>query len=71
MIPWRRDEGPPPYLVAGGLVFRELDGRYLLTWGNDWRTKASSQLRYFYDLLRQAQTPNRRSLGSKALRAKR
>jgi len=62
LIPWRRADSNPPYLVAGGLVFRELDGRYLNTWGADWRTKAPNQLRYFYDLLGTAQTPDRRRI---------
>jgi len=62
LIPWRRSDSAPPYLVAGGLVFRELNGRYLNTWGADWRTKAPNQLRYFYDLLGSAQSPERRRI---------
>jgi hypothetical protein len=44
LIPWRRENAPPPYLVAGGLVFRELDGNYLRTWGGDWIEKAPVNL---------------------------
>jgi len=62
LIPWRRADSGPPYLVAGGFVFRELDGPYLNTWGKDWRTKAPNQLRYFYDLLGIAQSPERRRI---------
>ncbi|MFQ5983710.1 MAG: PDZ domain-containing protein, partial [Woeseiaceae bacterium] len=62
LIPWRRADSGPPYLVAGGFVFRELDGRYLRTWGNDWDTKAPNQLRYFYYLLGNAQSPERRRI---------
>ena len=62
MIPWVQPEIAPPYLIAGGLVFRELDGRYLKTWGKDWRTNAPSQLRYFYDILGEAQSPERRRI---------
>jgi len=62
LIPWRRAESDPPYLVAGGFVFRELDGRYLNTWGTDWRAKAPNQLRYFFDLLGSAQSPERRRI---------
>jgi len=62
LIPWRRAESAPPYLVAGGLVFRELDGRYLNIWGTDWRNSAPNQLRYFFDLLGNAQSPERRRI---------
>ena len=40
LVPWKRDDGPPPYLVAGGFVFRELDGSYLRSWGEGWRAEA-------------------------------
>jgi hypothetical protein len=62
LIPWRRTDSGPPYLVAGGFVFRELDGRYLYTWGSDWKTKAPDQLRYFFFLLGSAQSPERRRI---------
>jgi len=62
LIPWRRPDSSPPYLVAGGFVFRELDGPYLHTWGDDWGTKAPNQLRYFYHLLGSAQSPERRRI---------
>lgn len=51
LIPDRVPDQPPPYLVAGGLVLRELDGTYLRSWGDDWRRKAPIrlQLRYWLD----------------------
>jgi len=62
LIPWRRSDSDPPYLVAGGFVFRELDGRYLSIWGTDWRTQAPNQLVYFNDLLGIAQSPEHRRI---------
>ena len=32
-------------------LLRELDGRYLMNWGNDWRSLAPAQLRYYTDFL--------------------
>jgi hypothetical protein len=42
--------GPPPYLVAGGLIIRELDAPYLRTWGKEWSKDAPDRLlsRYLY-----------------------
>jgi S1-C subfamily serine protease len=62
LVPWRRDEEPPPYLVAGGLVFRELDGRYLLSFGGDWRKKAPFRLVHLHDAEGQAQAKGRRRI---------
>lgn len=39
-VPWRRENEPPAYRIAGGLVFRELDGELLRTWGSDWTQNA-------------------------------
>lgn len=60
LVPWKRDDTPPPYLVAGGFVFRELDGSYLRGWGDGWRSDAPSNLVYRYELEREAQGPERR-----------
>jgi S1-C subfamily serine protease len=60
LVPWRRDGEAPPYLVAGGLVFRELDGRYLTSFGDPWRRNAPVRLTVFFDLQGSAQTPGRR-----------
>jgi S1-C subfamily serine protease len=62
LVPWRRDDSPPPYLVAGGLVLRELDGKYLSAWGNDWRATAPATLVRRYDLQSRFQTPERRRI---------
>jgi S1-C subfamily serine protease len=59
LIPARR-EGPPPYVVAGGLVIRELDLPYLGTWGADWAEQASVGLTTRYSLNRNGQTRERR-----------
>ncbi len=43
-------EAPPPYLIAGGLVVRELDVPYLRTWGKEWAKDAPDRLlsRYYF-----------------------
>lgn len=43
-IPRNRND-PPGYLVAGGLVLRELDLMYLQTWGGGWSGRAPLRLR--------------------------
>jgi S1-C subfamily serine protease len=62
LVPARRDAESPPYLVAGGLVFRELDGRYLTSFGEDWRRKAPLRLAILFDLESNAQRPGRRRI---------
>jgi hypothetical protein len=62
LIPDHRDQPPPPYLVAGGLVIRELDGNYLRAWGNDWRRNAPANLVQRYDRERESQTATRRRI---------
>jgi len=56
----RSSGAAPPYVIAGGLVFRELDGDFLRTWGKDWEKKAPPFLMTRYDLFRTTQTPRRR-----------
>jgi len=60
LIPDQREQPQPPYLVAGGLVVRELDGDYLRAWGNDWRRNAPANLVQRYDRERESQTAERR-----------
>ncbi|PYT36094.1 MAG: hypothetical protein DMF52_08610 [Acidobacteria bacterium] len=60
LIPVRSSGAAPPYVIAGGLVFRELDGDFLRTWGKDWEKKAPPFLMTRYDLFRTTQTPRRR-----------
>jgi hypothetical protein len=62
LVPARNGSEPPPYLVAGGLVFRELNGDYLATWGRDWPSNAPLRLLSFYNVQRFAQTPERRRI---------
>jgi len=60
LIPDRRDQPPPPYLVAGGLVLRELDGNYLRAWGNNWHREAPQKLVQRFDRERESQNATRR-----------
>ena len=60
LIPTSRRVDPPPYVIAGGLVFRELDIPYLRTWGDKWRRKAPVRLVTAFDLSSAAQSPERR-----------
>jgi len=60
LIPGRQADRPPPYLVAGGLVFGELDGDYLAAWGEDWASAAETRLVALWELERHAQGPGRR-----------
>ena len=62
LIPWRRDGTAPPYLVAGGLVFRELDGGYIRTWGEEWSKRAPFNLAQRFFLEAHSQTENRRRI---------
>lgn len=60
LMPFRSGGEPPPYVVAGGLVFRELTADFLRTWGKDWDKKAPPFLVTRYELFRTAQSPERR-----------
>ncbi len=62
LLPTRRPGIPPPYLVAGGLVFRELDGDYLRSWGPEWAHRAPLRLTVPYFLGQESQSPERRRL---------
>jgi S1-C subfamily serine protease len=61
LIPGRQ-VAPPPYVVAGGLVFRELDGPYLRSWGDEWRKRAPTQLVVRSALFSDHQGPDRRRI---------
>lgn len=61
LTPFRR-EGPPPFVIVGGLVLRELDGPYMQTWGKEWSRRAPVELRTRYVLMDQTQTPERRRI---------
>lgn len=47
LIPRCRENEPPPYLFAGGFVFRELDSLYLSAWGKGWIEKIPMRLRIY------------------------
>ncbi|MEW6220645.1 MAG: hypothetical protein AB1634_14105 [Thermodesulfobacteriota bacterium] len=62
LVPRWPDIHPPPYLVLGGLVFQELDGSFLAIWGKNWSQEADPRLLAYWDLEREAQTPERRRI---------
>jgi S1-C subfamily serine protease len=62
LIPDERIGTPPPYLVAGGLVFRELDVPYLKVWGDEWKDKIPSYLRVMLALKAESPTPGQQRL---------
>jgi hypothetical protein len=62
LIPWRQSNRAPPYLVAGGLVFRELDADYLASWGKNWRKEGDTRLLAYWELQRQAQSREKRRI---------
>ncbi len=62
LIPYWRTDYTPAYLVAGGLVFRELDYNYLRGRGKNWHSKANARLVLHWNLERFAQTPERRRI---------
>lgn len=59
-IPWRRTDAAPPYIVAGGFVFRELDGNFIRTWGTKWKESAPIHLTYLFYFDNHPQTAERR-----------
>jgi S1-C subfamily serine protease len=62
LVPVRRGDDPPPYVIVGGLVFVELDGEYLRAWGKDWTSRAPLRLVGASQLLEGAQDTGRRRL---------
>ncbi len=60
LIPWQRKNQAPPFLIAGGLLFRELDGPYLRSWGKNWERKAPTNLVALWKRDRHGQLPERR-----------
>lgn len=47
LVPTERFDGPPAYVVAGGLVFQPLAQPFLRGWGDDWRKYAPFRLQYY------------------------
>ncbi|MEI6892508.1 MAG: hypothetical protein V5783_10090 [Pontiella sp.] len=63
LIPETRLDTPPPYLVAGGFVFRELDELYLKAWGKNWEENIPAYLRTLLHMQQEeASTPERKHL---------
>lgn len=52
LIPQDRYQEPPPYLIAGGFVFRELDEPYLRAWGKKWEDSIPVRLRIYLKMER-------------------
>ncbi|MFQ5766458.1 MAG: PDZ domain-containing protein [Acidobacteriota bacterium] len=62
LLPEHHGDDPPPYIVAGGLVLRELDGDYMRSWGSKWTTRAPLRLLGRYFQKRNAQRPGQRRI---------
>lgn len=62
LVPVRRGDHPPPYAIVGGLVFLELDGDYLRSWGNEWWHRAPIALLTALHRLETRQSPERRRI---------
>jgi hypothetical protein len=62
LVPGWRSDYVPPYVVAGGLVFRQLDLNYLTAWGKDWRRDADARLLAIWDKEQEGQRPGRRRI---------
>lgn len=62
LIPQARPNQAPPYLMAGGLVFRELDEPYLRAWGDKWKNNIPPTLRILYQMKANSPTPDQKRL---------
>ncbi|MBM4149256.1 MAG: serine protease [Lentisphaerae bacterium] len=54
LVPENVEGNPEPYIVASGMVLRELSARYLYAFGSDWQTKANVRLAHAYTFRRMA-----------------
>ena len=48
LVPENVTRKPAQYLVAGGLIMRDLDVNYMRSLGGDWRSRIDSRLLHFY-----------------------
>ena len=48
LIPENTVGEPAEYLVEGGLIIRELDGKYLASYGSNWETETDPRFAYAY-----------------------
>lgn len=62
LLPLRRGNEPPPFAIAGGLVFLELDGDYVRTWGSECWNRAPTRLVAPFYLEEGGQRPDRRRI---------
>lgn len=62
LVVLRRGNEPPPYVVAGGLVFVELDADYARAWGREWWNAAPLRLVAAIHLQEGRQEPDRRRI---------
>ncbi|MCU0858950.1 MAG: hypothetical protein MUC65_11175 [Pontiellaceae bacterium] len=62
LIPDARPNQPPPYLIAGGFVFRELDTPYLKAWGKKWSEEIPVSLRILNEMQSEQPTPEQKRL---------
>jgi hypothetical protein len=47
LVPREAFDGPPVYVMTGGLVFQPLTQPFLRGWGEDWRKYAPFRLQYY------------------------
>ena len=52
LIPENITAGPVPYLIEGGIVLRELTGRYLKAHGSEWMMRVDSRFAHIYNTQR-------------------
>jgi len=62
LISWRESDDPPPYFIAGGFIFIELDIDYLASWGKRWRKTADTRLLTYLELEKEAQRADRKKI---------
>ena len=60
LVPLRRGDDPPPYIIVGGLILLELDGDYLRCWGQEWWEDSPIRLIAPFFLQEGMQSPERR-----------
>lgn len=47
LVPRESFDGPPSYVIAGGLIFQPLTQPFLRGWGDEWRKFAPFRLQYY------------------------
>ncbi len=54
LIPEDHEAQMNDYIASGGLIMRELSGRYLRAHGGDWESRVGPRLAYYYETIRSA-----------------